>query len=310
MQRVRDILLIPPTHVEGGDWSGEPPVSQAQLAPNLTLERLPDPDAQLVMNACSPRGHFFIPVRASGQLYSFILEVDPAVYEDRRYTWDENHLIVYAMMLSRLIRDNGYSLQYVARIVDHEDGARQIIPYKSGFLESYRWRNERDWLSASEASALGNLLAAWLQVKDELPWRVVHALNVSEDAIRLRIIQRALLLIVIGLEGLLRSQRRSSAQQFRTRLPKLADEVGIAGVDENYAKELYQARSQAAHGAQVWMPLDQQSEPTKKLGFAQDLLPLAQDLLRAAIRRAIEDEEFRAVFTSDAAVDARWPIAS
>ncbi|MBX5473740.1 MAG: hypothetical protein IRZ20_01835 [Thermoleophilia bacterium] len=303
---MRDVLLIPTSHVETKDEPSGPQVERAELAPHLTLERLPDEDAELVINACSPRGHFFIPVRGCGQLYSFILEVDPAVYEDRPYTWDEDHLIFYAMVLSRLIRDNGYSLEYAARIVDHEDGARQVIPFRSGFLETHRLRNDRDWLTASEACALRSLLAAWLRVKDELPWRVVHPLNVSEDAIRLPFIERALLLIVIGLEGLLRSQPRFSARQFRTRLPKLADEVGIAGVDESYAKELYKARSEAAHGAQVWTPRDQQPAPTNVL--VQDLLPLAQDLLRAAIRRAIEDAEFRAVFRSDAAVDARWPI--
>jgi hypothetical protein len=39
------------------------------------------------MNACTPRGHNFAPIRQFGQRYSFILDVDP-------------------LALSRLVRDH------------------------------------------------------------------------------------------------------------------------------------------------------------------------------------------------------------
>ena len=38
-----------------------------------------------------------------------------------------------------------------------------------------------------------------------------------------------------------------------------------------------------------------------------DEIAKMRDLLRAAIRRAIEDPEFRAIFTDDDALEKRWP---
>jgi hypothetical protein len=31
-------------------------------------------------------------------------------------------------VLSRLVRDNAHSLEFAARIVDHDDGMQQVIP--------------------------------------------------------------------------------------------------------------------------------------------------------------------------------------
>jgi hypothetical protein len=324
---VRDVLLVPTTYVEG-DYPDEVPAGDEpiDLGEDLRLARLSSDDVELVLNACTQRGHYFVAVRQFGQRYSFVRAIDPAVLEDAPYGWDDGNLIFFATVLSRLIHDNGHSLEYAARIVDHEDGSQQVIPVNApGFVATSRLRRGRDWLTADEADGLRQLLADYLPVKEALPWKVSHALNVSEEAIHLQIFQRALLLIATGLEGLVQSDTRRATRQFCERLPLLAAEVGVDGVDEEFADALYTARSQAAHGARVSMfqvepkgeqpPADEEPEQPHgepELPEAEEdvaaPLALAQDLLRAATRRAIQDPAFRQVFESEDTVRAHWPV--
>jgi hypothetical protein len=91
----------------------------------LTLAAHDQDEAELVMNACTPRGHYFFAVRQFGGLYAFVLEVDAPVYEQHPFAWDVDGVIITALQLSRLVRDNGYSPEFAARIVEHEDGRKQ-----------------------------------------------------------------------------------------------------------------------------------------------------------------------------------------
>lgn len=324
---VRDVLVIPTTYIEG-DYPDEQPAGDEpiQLGDDLTLERLQNEDVELVMNACTQRGHYFFGVRQFGQRYSLVRRVGPGVLEAAHYGWDEGHLIFYATVLSRLVHDNGHSFEYAARIVDHEDGLQQVIPvHAPGFVATYRLQRDRDWLTAAEAEELRQLLADYLPVKDTLPWKVSHALNLSEDAVRMQLFQRALLLLATALEGLIQSDANKVAKQFRERLPQLAEEAGVEGVDEQFARDLYAARSEAAHGAQVSMfhvePTPEQAvadagpdqphgepEPPEAAMDVAAPLALAQDLVRTATRKAIQDPTFRQVFESPETVAAKWPV--
>jgi hypothetical protein len=327
---IRDVLLVPTTVVEG-DYAGEheQPAGEpaVEIADGLTLEHLPAEDSALLMNACTQRGHYFLGVRQFGERYTFVQQVDPVVYEGARsFGWDEENLIWFAIVLSRLIRDNGHSFEFAARIVDHEDGMQQVIPVNApAYVPTYRARRDRDWLTASEASELRELFADNWTVKEALPWKVIHALNLSEDAVHLRILQRALLLITVALDGMVHSDRRNSSKQFRERLPQLADEVGVGRIDEDFASELWDRRSEAAHGAPVSMfqvrpkpgeqtpdgqpeqPHGEPELPEAEADFAA-LVARAQELLRAATRKAIQDPEFRQIFASDESVAAKWPV--
>jgi hypothetical protein len=325
--RIRDVIVVPTTMVEG-DYlaeeeqpAGEPPV---ELAEDMVLVDMPPADSGLVMNACTQRGHYFFAVRQFGERYTFVREVNPTVYaEGNRFGWDEEHRLFYTLALSRLIRDNGHSLEFAARLIDHEDEEQQVIPVRTPFIAGYRLRRDRDWLSATEAAELRHLFADYWPIRDGLPWKVSYAMNLAEDAVHLRVLQRALLLITTGLSGLVYSHRGQVTKQFVERLPLLADEVAIEGVDEQYAADLYQARSEAAHGAPVSMfqaraeegkddmepgqPAGEPEPPEAEPDVAAPLA-LAQDLLRAAARRAIEDAEFRSIFESDESVAAKWPV--
>jgi hypothetical protein len=328
--RIRDVVVVPTTLVEG-DYSREeeqPAGRQSvDLADGMTLENFPAEDSDLVMNACSQRGHYFLAVRQFGARYTFVRDIDPAVYyKGERLNWDDGNQLFFAIVLSRLVRDNGHSLEFAARIIDHKDGMQQVIPvYAPGSVATYRLRRDRDWLTASEAAELRQLLADHWPLRDGLPWKTIHALNLTEDAVHLRIFQRALLLITTALDGLINSDRRKVSKQFRERLPLLAAEVGVEGVDEEFARELYDARSEAAHGAQVSMfrvepvremrgedeePEQPEGEPEPPEAGLEMAAPLAlaQDLVRAATRRAIQDSAFREIFASDETVGAKWPV--
>jgi hypothetical protein len=192
-------------------------------------------------------------------------------------------------------------------------------------VATYRVRRDRDWLTAPQVGELRRLLADFLPIKDALPWKVSQALNLGEDAIHLQILQRALLLITTALDGLVQSDSSRVRKQFRERLPLLAEEVGVEGIDEEFANELCTARSEAAHGARVSMfhvepKIEEQSEDgePEQPHVEEDVpqadadatarLALAQDLLRATSRRAIQDPEFRQVFESEDTVRAKWPV--
>jgi hypothetical protein len=124
--QVRDVLLCPtvPTDTTTEEFTEHPPVASSPLlglrsdalspvnvGRGIRVDRLSDDDAQLVMNACSPRGHYFVPIRQFGQRFTFIRDVPLDEWEARPFQWDPEGLLSDAMIMSRLIRDNGYSTQ-------------------------------------------------------------------------------------------------------------------------------------------------------------------------------------------------------
>ena len=86
--------------------------------------------------------------------------------------------------------------------------------YAPGFVATYRLRRDRDWLTSEEADELRQLLADYLAVKDVLSWKVSHALNLSEDAVPMQFLQRALPLLATALEDLIEIQVRVLGAEF------------------------------------------------------------------------------------------------
>jgi hypothetical protein len=140
-----------------------------------------------------------------------------------------------------------------------------------------------------------------------LPPVATNPLHNGSAFLHNRVIERALNLVVIGLESLLNTNRVQLTRQIVTRIPLLAAEVGVNDVDEAFADEMYDHRSRAAHGEQVPLP---SAAPEQAFGGGQidaeylARVALLQDVRRAATRKAIEDPAFAAVFADDA-VDLR-----
>lgn len=317
--RVRDVLLIP-TGTAEGDWQAHPPVDApgVDLGRDLWLTRLDHDEAELVMNAGTPRGHHFFAVRQFGGLYAFVLEVDQAAYQEHHFNWDDDGVIITALQLSRLIRDNGYTPEYAARIVEHEDGQKQVIPqgqHYFSFLSTFRLRFDRDWLTDAEAEELRALLDGYWANMNTLPPQLARAISLSEGVVHQSTLERALVMLFMGLEALLNTGKHQVTKQITTRMPLLAAEVGVVGVTKTFARKMYGDRSSPAHGQElVVLP---SAATTGQALRTSDLDPTylarvarVQDLLRAATRKSIEDPAFAGTFASSASIRARWPVTT
>jgi hypothetical protein len=325
---VRDVVVCRSTEtdVSPEEFDQHPPVAfpfsgregdvrPVELGRGVRLDRLPHDEAELVMNACSRRGHYFVPVRQYGQMYSLVRDVDPAE-ADAALTWDPDSALRDVLMISRLVRDNNYSAEYAARITNYEHGEQMVMYWPVPNIYVYRLRRDRDWLDEGEAIELRDLLAAFWTVQESLPARIRRTLWRTEYAGWSAWADAMLPTLVGGLEALLKTERGRATKQFMTRVPLLAEELGIEGLFPTTCERLYDARSEWVHGAHVRL-FTGNEEIDEALGVGgqtqEDKDALAdiarlQDVLRAALRRALENEGFRQVFTDDDAIRERWPL--
>ena len=256
-----------------------------------------------IFQACGG-GQNFKPARQFGQLYSFVRERGYTDVDDTLFGYDEDGRLHQALALSRLIRDNGFSLQYAARVIEQPGRERMIRP--AGATDgsaAYRVLPGREWLDGPEAEALAGLLAKYHDVT--LPPRVREALWRAEYATRMARIDMMTFAIVSGLEALVKVGFSRSTSQFKRRVPALAKAVEVEGIDAALCGRMYDARSGWAHGSMVLFDLgDSPTEEDKRRVLEE--VAAVRDLLRAAVRKAIEDGDFRAVFLEDSAIRARF----
>lgn len=300
-------------------------VDMIDLGGGIVIEELDRDTVELVMNACTPRGHYFVPVRQFGQRYSFIKEVPLEELEEHHFAWDTDGTLDDALTLSRLIRDNGYSTEYAARLLDYEDGQRCIVYVLHREDKAiWRLRRDREWLDASEGRELAALLAAYWECREQLPPRVRRAMWRMAYAPRIRWADMVLPVLIGGLEALLKISRYGLTEQFKKRAPALAADIRVDGFSEDLAERLYDGRSDWVHGSHVQLfagpspsaetPAEEEpaEEPEGPQGSDEQSavaeVALLQDVLRGAVRRAIEDDEFRRVFVADETIADRWPV--
>ncbi len=334
--RVRDVVLCVTNGTSASleEFQAHPPIAGAaemraslptagavELGRGIRIDRLPEPEADLVINACTPRGHYFFPVHQFGQRYTFVREVDLAEWERHRYNWDPDRVLWDALVLSRFIRDNGYSTEFAARIADFEDGQQCVVyTLDSESKHVYRLRDGRDWLDADEGRELRDVLATYWHVEASLPGRVRRAIWRLEFASWLYWGDLVVPILVSGLEALVSTGRDSATSEFVTRVPALAVVVGVDGVSRELCRRMYGARSAWMHGSHVRLfatgpERERQRDAGMDAGPANDeqrvvlrQIALLQDVLRAAVRRCIEDQAFREIFDDPERIRAEWPI--
>jgi hypothetical protein len=102
---------------------------------------------------------------------------------------------------------------------------------------------------------------------------------------------------------MLNTNTRQVMRQFTTRVSSLADELGVSDVSKRLCRRMYDARSQGAHGTDIDL-----LKPEARRNETVHQLARLQAVLRAAVRRGIEDPTFRTAFESDESVRARWPV--
>jgi hypothetical protein len=250
--RVRDVIVCAAEAADSAseeDWRDHAPVGfddmteTVNLGESVTLQTLPSEEADSIMDACEPRGRNFDPVRQFGQRYSLVRE-RPVELEQRAgdATFDEDDHLQNALALSRLIRDNGFSLQYAARVSDRADGEQIVRP--TGFFEGtavYRLRRDREWLDKAEGEQLAVLLGHYRTAV--LPSRVKRAIWRADHATWQRWAEVALPELVGGLEALTKIGRGQLTAQFKRRVTVLAADLNVEGVDEALCERMYDGRS-------------------------------------------------------------------
>lgn len=333
--RVRDVIICatdPSVEYSSDDLRNHLPIGlpspvhhgvstdPLDLGRGVAIERLSKDKTELVMNACTPRGHYFSPIRQFGQRYSFVKEVDLEEFARNRYHWDRDNCLTNALTLSRLVRDNAYSTRYAAQIIDHDDGEQTVV-YTLGSegQHVYRLRRDREWLDRFEGGELRDLLSSYWQAEPNLPPRVRRAMWRAEYASWLKWGDLEIATMISGLEALLKTEHFKATRQFTRRVPALAAEVGVDGVTRESCDLMYDARSEWVHGAHVRLftaggeaqeaqgdsaPLGPQTKEQKR-AFGE--IVRLQDTLRGAVRKCLEDAEFRSIFEDDDSIRARWP---
>jgi hypothetical protein len=314
--RVRDVLVVPsPGHrANEQDWLDNPPVEDAiDLGNGVFVERLRGDDGDLpdqVMDASSARGLNFQPVRQFGQLYSFWREVPLSEHEEQGYAWDPTHVIVEAIALSRFVLDNGHGFEFAGRVIDRSDRHRKIACTLSYDMRSaYRVRKDRFWLTREEAEDLRGLLDQYRAVRDTLPDRVKRGIWHADRAYYCPYINEAVTNIVTGLEALVNTgDDEPITSQFVKRSQALAAELDRE-TSRSYWTWVYDARSRAVHGAEAHLVVpagwdETEDDPPRDVAR----VARAQDVLRLALRKAVEDEEFRAVFETEESIRERFPL--
>lgn len=315
--RIRDVIICAAEgsrSVTPEEFRAHPPVGapqslypsavpEVELGDGVKLLALPGEEADEIMDACTPRGTNFDPIRQFSQRYSFVRDRTLAEIDDGYFNPDEDGKLYDALTLSRLIRDHGFSLQYTARVIDHDDGKRTIAYRASGEGNAaYRLAPGREWLDGPEAEQLAVLLAA--KRSAELPPRVTRAMWRSEYATRIGWADVMLPMLIGGLEALLKVGRGQLTVQFKQRATAVAAELGVDGIDERFCGRMYDGRSDWVHGSHVRLFSQDGGQGPKDADERRVLGEIAKmrDLLRATIRRAIEAPEFRATFSEDDAL--------
>jgi hypothetical protein len=260
------------------DYERHAPVADAfDLGHGVRIERLPFDDAELVMTACDPRRHVFISKRQYGQCYSHNYEPTEAAWQQNSYGCDPEGRLNAAMHLSRLVKDNSDSMEYAARIFVHEDGERQVVPRHDCELgRAYSLHTGRDWLDADEAAQLRSLLDAYWSASDDLPDRLVRALRRTSSLVTERWGDDRLTEVAVALESLVNAGNVRVSRQFKDRVTALHWAPG------------------AGRHAEV--------------GAEDDYVIRLEDVLRRAVRRCIEDPDFRGHFADAEAVMTRCPV--
>jgi len=298
---ISDVVVIPASHTDGewedGGPAGDPPV---QLLPDLQLRRLASDEALAYQRACEPRHLNFDAVDAGGgHRCALARQPAPATLQDLHH-FDPDDVIHQALAMSRYLVLNSHCTQVAARRIEglrpHGDQIAALPPEN----RFYAWRvldGGRAYLTQDDARQLAALLHALRRERDRLPPRIWNAIWFCGSSFRTYYVEIASVHVVTALESLLKVKKHDATAQFVTRVPALARAVGITGKTRRRADAFYNRRSRLVHGRA--MGVHTFDPATRELAAMQRLLT-------TALRKAIEDREFRALFTAPK-IEARWP---
>jgi hypothetical protein len=275
-----------------------PPDQRFQLTSDLHIEKLDSVASNIVLDFGTPAGYEAMqPVRQYGYFYAFVRQVPEAASVNE---WDSDQRLQTAVALSRLVRPTSISFRYAARLQYSDDGTlKSAYPAWLRGVDPDSWlvpeENYRDWLIEAEMNQLKALLNA--QSLSGLPVRLTRALWYHEYASRAYYGEIRWITVCVALESMLHTFRGYSTLQFVERLPLMASSLGVSFTVQE-AEMAYDMRSRLSHGG-----------ATGKLGQSEEQLYKKLELvLRTALKEAILNPTFAAIFTDDNTIRSKWPI--
>lgn len=274
------------------------------VGPFVMIGRISAADSKEFVEACLSQSSTAPPTISVAPVFYTLVRRDAPKVDPSMYVWDPDGAISIVIQLSRLVRSNSHCTDAAVRTIEGWDhGKRETRPLdpQARFYASRIITPERAYLDDVEAEELNRLVTTWYEVRDELPSRVRYAMWLAEFSHHTSYLQIMCIDVVAALEALLNTGPDLPTKQFVTRVRKLADAVDVAGMSRKVASDIYELRSGLIHGDPMW---------TITSGGDEEALMLkAQNVLRAAVRKAIEDREFAAIFADEATINAMWPIA-
>jgi hypothetical protein len=106
-------------------------------------------------------------------------------------------------------------------------------------------------LTVAEAQELRALIDAYWTNMNALPQQLSRAISLSEGVVHQATLERALVMLFMGLEALLNTGKHQVTKQITKRMPRLATDVGVDGVSARFARQMYEDRSSPAHGQEL-----------------------------------------------------------
>ncbi len=280
-------------------FDSDPPLpDRFAVGDSLWIGKIEHEAARIIFDLNEPSFHGMPkPVTQFAQLYSYIHEIKGP---GNPFEWDPDGRLQNCVAVSRLLIPTSVSLRYAGRIRYNTDSSiADISPanIRGVSIDTYlSAKPQRDWLTERDGIRLRGLIAK--MDSKPIPSRASRALWYHDYATRTYYVEVRWTLVATALESLVRVERNRSTLQFKKRVPQIATEIGVAHFGLAEAGRAYDLRSRLAHGQQLG-------------GFTgpdRDLYDRMETVLRCAILRSIEDNEFAETLGDDQKIKKRWPL--
>jgi hypothetical protein len=300
---VADVLLISaaPLLFDFQTKETEPPLSKAlEVAPGVHLAGVKPDIATAVLHATKFRE---LEHGGTSAMYGFVR------YDPPGDSWDEDQAISKTLFLSHFVHAHEGGFEFTARIeTDERDRLVRLEPadVAPAFTRAYCCLGaRRKWLTQADGLRLQELVAAYDAVLPSLAeTRVGLAVSLFFESPFVFHGRPRALLLTTTLEGLVSTSTERAVKQFTTRVPALANEVGLSALDAAWAERIYGFRSKLAHGSALLQSVNERERQTKLDDVNANLTDL-DELLRRVLRKALTDADFRERVEN---VDKYWPV--
>ncbi len=280
-------------------FESDPPVpDHFEVGDSLWIGKIEPEAARIILELNEASFHGMMkPTIQFAQLYAYVREIKGPVSP---VEWDTDARLQNCVAVSRLLIPTSISLRYAGRILYNTDNGIEVISpanIRGISIDTYlSAKPQRDWLTERDGIRLRGLIAK--TDSKPLPPRPSRALWYHEYATRTYYVEVRWTLVATALESLVHVGRSRSTRQFKKRVSQMAKEIGVAHFGLAEAERAYDLRSRLAHGQQLGA----------FTGPDRELYDLMETVLRCAILRSIEDDEFAETLRDDQKIKRRWPL--